>query len=89
MTDRPKISVVTPGFNSVTTIRDAIETVLRQDYKEWEHIVMDGGSKDGTLEILKNYPHLNSVSEKDEGHYHAMNKGLAGASASNAGLEKL
>ena len=70
------ISVVTPSFNSVHTIRDTIESVLRQDYPNWEHIVIDGGSKDGTIEILKSYPHLKWVSEKDEGHYHAMNKGI-------------
>lgn len=72
----PKISVVTPSFNSVHTIRDTIESVQRQDYPHCEHLVIDGGSKDGTLDILKEYPHLLWVSEKDEGHYHAMNKGL-------------
>jgi glycosyltransferase involved in cell wall biosynthesis len=72
----PKISVVTPSFNSIHTIRDTIESVRSQDYPHWEHIVMDGGSKDGTVELLKEYPHLIWVSEKDEGHYYAMNKGI-------------
>ena len=72
----PKISVVTPSFNSVHTIRDTIESVRQQGYPNHEHFVIDGGSKDGTLDILKEYPHLLWVSEKDEGHYHAMNKGL-------------
>src|ERR1017187_2034002 len=72
----PRISVVTPSFNSIHTIRDTIESVRSQDYPNWEHIVMDGGSKDGTVELLKEYPHLIWVSEKDEGHYHAMNKGI-------------
>lgn len=75
----PKISVVTPSFNSISTIRETIESVLRQDYSDWEHIVVDGGSKDGTVETIKTYSHLNWISEKDEGHYHAMNKGLARA----------
>lgn len=72
----PKISIVTASFNSINTIAETIESVRTQDYPNWEHLVMDGGSKDGTLEILKKYPHLQWVSEKDEGHYHAMNKGI-------------
>ena len=76
MSALPKISVITPSFNSIHTIRETIESVKAQDYPDVEHIVMDGGSKDGTLEILKEYPHLRWVSEKDEGHYHAMNKGI-------------
>lgn len=75
-----KISIVTPCFNSINTIRETIESVVKQDYPHWEHIIMDGGSKDGTVEILKEYPHLKWVSEKDEGHYHAMNQGIAEAS---------
>ena len=72
----PKISVVTPCYNSITTIRDTIESVKNQGYPNWEHIVFDGGSTDGTVELLKEYPHLIWISEKDEGHYHAMNKGI-------------
>ncbi|HEY4285250.1 MAG TPA: glycosyltransferase family 2 protein [Chthoniobacterales bacterium] len=74
-----KISIVTPTFNCATTLRETIESVLRQDYGHWEHIVMDGGSTDGTLEIIKSYPHLQWMSEKDEGHYDAMNKGISRA----------
>lgn len=76
---RPKFSIVTASFNSIHTIRDTIESVLKQDFKDWEHLVMDGGSKDGTLDLLKEYPHLKWRSEKDSGHYHAMNKGIAEA----------
>ena len=72
----PKISVVTPCFNGISTIRETIESVRRQDYPEWEHIVFDGGSTDGTVKLLQEYPHLLWTSEKDEGHYHAMNKGI-------------
>jgi len=72
----PKISIVTPSFNSIHTIRETIESVRAQNYPNLEHIVVDGGSKDGTVELLKEYPHLRWISEKDEGHYHAMNKGI-------------
>ena len=72
----PKISVVTPCFNSIATIRDTLESVLRQGYPNFEHIVMDGASTDGTVNLLKEYPHLIWASERDEGHYHAMNKGI-------------
>ena len=77
MSALPKISVVTPCFNSMHTIRETIESVRQQNYLNVEHIVMDGGSKDGTLDILKAYPHLKSISEKDQGHFDAMNKGVA------------
>jgi GT2 family glycosyltransferase len=80
MADLPKISVVTPSFNSVGTIGATIESVLRQDYANWEHIVVDGGSTDGTLRVLERYRRLTWASEKDEGHYDAMNKGIARAS---------
>lgn len=72
----PKISVITPCFNGIRTIRETIESVASQQYPNLEHIIMDGGSTDGTLELLKQYPHLICASEKDEGHYHAMNKGI-------------
>jgi len=75
----PTISVITPCFNSQATIRDTIVSVMSQDFTDWEHLVMDGGSKDDTLKILAEYPHLKWVSEKDEGHYDAMNKGIARA----------
>ena len=76
-----KITVVTPCFNSKHTIRETLESVARQKHPniEIEHIVIDGGSEDGTLDILKEFPHLQFFSEKDEGHYHAMNKGIAKA----------
>src|SRR5438552_14753441 len=75
-----KISVITPSFNSVRTIRATLESVATQDYADIEHIVMDGGSTDGTLEILREFPRLVWVSEKDQGHYHAMDKGTRMAS---------
>ena len=72
-----KITVVTPSFNGEHTIRETLESVARQNHPQIEHIVMDGGSTDGTPAILREFPHLKWFSEKDEGHYHAMNKGIA------------
>lgn len=72
-----KITVVTPCFNSEHTIRETLESVARQDYPHVEHIVVDGGSKDSTLSIIKEFPKIKWISERDEGHYHAMNKGIA------------
>jgi glycosyltransferase involved in cell wall biosynthesis len=80
MLSLPKISVVTPTFNGIRTLRETIESVIAQNYTNWEHIVIDGGSTDGTVDLLRNYPHLQWVSEKDRGHYDAMNKGIQRAS---------
>jgi len=74
------ITVVTPSFNSIHTIEDTIQSVLRQDYPRVEHIIVDGGSQDGTLEVVKRHTHLKWISEKDDGHYHAMDKGTRMAS---------
>jgi len=76
MADLPRISIVTPSFNSEGTIRETIRSVLEQDYRNWEHLVVDGGSTDGTIKVLQSFPGLKWSSEKDEGHYHAMNKGI-------------
>lgn len=72
----PKISVLTPSYNQCEFIEQNILSVLDQDYPSFEHIVVDGGSTDGTVEILKRYPHLIWVSEKDGGQADALNKGF-------------
>lgn len=69
-----KISVLTPSYNSVKYIERAIKSVLDQKYFDFEHIIVDGGSTDGTIEILKKYKHLKWISEKDKGQSDAMNK---------------
>ena len=76
MSDLPKLSVVTPCFNSVRTIRETLQSVASQGYANLEHIVVDGGSTDGTLDIIREFPHVRWVSEKDDGHWHAMDKGI-------------
>jgi len=71
-----KISVITPSYNSAIYIERAIKSVLNQDYKNWEHLIIDGESTDETVHIVKKFPHLKWISEKDEGQSDAMNKGL-------------
>lgn len=76
MPDVPKISVITPCLNRAEYISQAIESVRAQNYLEIEHIIIDGGSTDGTLELLKRYPHLQIQTGQDKGMYDALNKGL-------------
>ena len=80
VSELPKISVITVSYNQAEFICKNIESVLRQNYPNFEHIVIDGGSTDGTIEILESYPHLNWLSEPDRGQTHALNKGFAKAS---------
>lgn len=72
----PVVSVVTPSHNSSRFIRETIESVLSQKYPAIEHIVIDGCSTDGTLDILREYPHLTWISEPDRGQSEALNKGF-------------
>lgn len=74
----PCISVITVVYNNAATIREAVESVLNQDYPHIQYIVVDGGSTDGTREILSEYQMRihTLISEPDKGIYDAMNKGL-------------
>lgn len=74
---KPKISVITPSLNHGRFLRETIESVANQSYRDFEHIVVDGGSTDGTVEILKQYPHVRWISEKDRDVVEAYQKGLS------------
>jgi len=84
-----KVSIITASFNNRDTIEDSIRSVLNQKYENVEYIIVDGGSTDGTLEVINNYANnppkggfsgnrgiAKWVSESDKGIYHALNKGL-------------
>lgn len=73
----PLVSIVTPTYNMARFLPETIESILSQDYPRIEYIVMDGGSTDGTVELLKQYEgRLTWVSEKDKGQSDAVNKGF-------------
>jgi len=77
MNSNPLVTIVTPSLNQGLFIKPTIDSVLSQDYPHIEYLVMDGGSTDGTLEILKSYgDRVRWVSEPDRGQSHALNKGF-------------
>lgn len=85
------ISIITATFNSAKTLKDTIQSVLRQTNKDFEYLIIDGGSTDETIDIVKSYEsefsgRLKWVSEKDEGIYDAMNKGIKMASGDVVGI---
>jgi glycosyltransferase involved in cell wall biosynthesis len=75
--DAPLVSVVTPCLDQAAFVWEAIDSVRAQDYPNVEHIVVDAGSTDGTVDILRGYDHLRWVSEPDRGQSHGLNKGVA------------
>lgn len=77
--EKLKFSVITVSYNQGEFIRDTIESVLDQNYRNFEHIIIDAGSTDNTLEVLKSYPHLYWTSEPDRGQSHGLNKGFGRA----------
>lgn len=76
------ITILTPSFNQAQYIRATIDSVLSQDFPDFEYLVVDGGSNDGTVDILKSYsdPRMRWISERDKGQTDALNKGLRATS---------
>ena len=71
-----KFSIITPNHNSAIYLEGCIKSVLSQNV-DFEHIIVDSKSTDSSLDILKKYPHLKVISEKDDGMYDAINKGIS------------
>ncbi len=83
-----KISVITAVYNRSDTVVDSVKSLQAQTYKDFEHLVMDGGSTDGTVEVLRSLDdhRLKLVTEPDEGIYDALNKGMNRATGDVIGL---
>ena len=83
-----KVSIITAVYNGSETIEDCIKSVVRQTYSKVEHVIIDGGSSDGTLDIMKKYNDRISkwISEPDNGIYDAMNKGIKNATGDIIGI---
>lgn len=86
-----RISIITPSYNNAKTITDTFESILKQDFKDIEYIVVDGNSSDETVNLIKKYePRFNGslkwISEPDKGLYDAMNKGIKMATGDIVGI---
>ena len=84
----PKVSIITISYNSEETIEDTIKSVLSQDYDNLEYIIIDGASKDGTMDIVSRYEDRISkiISEPDKGIYDGMNKGVLNSTGDIIGI---
>ena len=85
------VTIITPAFNSASTIERTLNSVLNQTYKNYEYIIIDGGSKDNTIKIVKEYldkfeGKMTYISEPDNGIYDAMNKGIRKANGTLIGI---
>lgn len=81
------VSIITATYNSEATLNDTLNCIANQSYTPIEHIIIDGASKDATLDMVSTFPHIAQVhSEKDQGIYDAMNKGIAHATGDIIGI---
>jgi glycosyltransferase involved in cell wall biosynthesis len=81
-----KISIITVCFNSEKTINDTIDSVAEQLYPHKEHVIIDGGSTDSTVDIIRTHNGIRWISEPDRGIYDAMNKGISRATGDIIGI---
>jgi glycosyltransferase len=82
-----KISIITATYNSAGTVGDTLKAIAAQQHPDIEHIIVDGGSKDATLDIIAAFPHVSKlISGKDNGIYDAMNKGIGVATGEVIGI---
>lgn len=83
-----KVSIITVVYNSISTLSDAIDSVLSQDYPKIEYIIVDGGSTDGTVKLVQGFGDRigKFISEPDQGMYDAMNKGINAATGDIVGI---
>lgn len=88
MNSKLKVSIITVVFNNKQTVRDAIDSVLNLSYDNIEYIVIDGGSTDGTVEVIESYGNRidKFISGPDKGIYDAMNKGVRNATGDVIGI---
>jgi glycosyltransferase involved in cell wall biosynthesis len=85
LTELPSITIVTPCFNAAAFIERALDSVATQEYPQIEHVIVDAGSTDGTVEILQSRSDIRWISEPDEGQSDAMNKAVAMATGDIVG----
>ena len=82
-----KITIITATYNSGKTLSDTLASVAAQDYPAIEHLILDGLSRDNTLELARSHPHVSRIiREADSGLYDAMNKGITAASGDIIGI---
>jgi glycosyltransferase involved in cell wall biosynthesis len=83
-----KVSIITVVYNNVSTLNDTIHSVLTQTYSDIEYIIIDGGSKDGSVDIIRQYESkiFKWISEPDKGMYDALNKGISFATGDVIGI---
>lgn len=82
----PVFSIVTATFNSAATLQETLRSVAKQEEKSWELLIQDGGSQDGTLQMVENFGLAKLESKQDKGLYNAMNRGIQRASGAIVGI---